>query len=57
MRTDIRTDDESRHQTSRSSGDESVDDYDFNFMFKVKTLRSDRVELRPFIVIIDNFSL
>lgn len=26
------------------------EDYDFNFMFPVKLLRSDRVELRPFVV-------
>lgn len=26
------------------------DGYDFNFVFPVKTLRSDRVELRPFVV-------
>lgn len=26
------------------------DEYDFNFVFDVKTLSSDRVELRPFVV-------
>lgn len=26
------------------------EDYDYNFVFDVKTLRSDRVELRPFLV-------
>lgn len=30
--------------------DTKPEDYDFNFMFDVKTLRSDRVELRPFVV-------
>jgi serine/threonine protein kinase len=29
------------------------EDYDFNFMFDVKPLRSDRVELRPFVVSVD----
>lgn len=31
-------------------GKTPVDQYDFNYCFEVKTLRSDRVELRPFVV-------
>lgn len=31
-------------------GDTPEDEYDHNFMFDVVTLKSDRVELRPFIV-------
>jgi hypothetical protein len=27
-----------------------VEEYDFNYVFPVKTLRSDRVELRPYTV-------
>jgi hypothetical protein len=27
-----------------------LEEYDFNYCFEVKTLRSDRVELRPFLV-------
>lgn len=30
--------------------DTKPEEYDFNFMFDVKSLRSDRVELRPFVV-------
>jgi len=30
--------------------DTTEDEYDHNFVFEVKALRSDRVELRPFIV-------
>ncbi|KAL7423019.1 hypothetical protein Q5752_002318 [Cryptotrichosporon argae] len=29
--------------------DTPANDYDFNFMYEVKTLRSDRVEMRPFV--------
>lgn len=32
------------------NGDTKEEEYDHNFMFEVKTLRSDRVELRPFVV-------
>jgi len=31
-------------------GDTPVEEYDFNYCFDIKTLRSDRVELRPFLV-------
>lgn len=30
--------------------DTPQDDYDFNFVFPVDVLRSDRIELRPFVV-------
>ena len=31
-------------------GDTPIEEYDFNYCFDIKTLRSDRVELRPFLV-------
>jgi hypothetical protein len=31
-------------------GDTPIEKYDFNYCFDIKTLRSDRVELRPFLV-------
>ena len=31
-------------------GDTPVEEYDFNYCFDIQTLRSDRVELRPFLV-------
>lgn len=34
--------------------DTAPEDYDFNYMFEVKPLRSDRVELRPFVVCMHN---
>jgi len=27
-----------------------LEEYDFNYVFEVKTLRSDRVEMRPYVV-------
>jgi len=30
--------------------DTPLEEYDFNYCFDIKTLRSDRVELRPFLV-------
>lgn len=30
--------------------DTPVEEYDFNYVFDIKVLRSDRVELRPFVV-------
>jgi hypothetical protein len=31
-------------------GSTPIEEYDFNYCFEIKTLRSDRVELRPFLV-------
>jgi hypothetical protein len=32
------------------NGDTPEEEYDHNYVFEVKALRSDRVELRPFVV-------